>query len=493
MDDIVSNLGLGFSVAFGANNLFFAFIGCLLGTLVGVLPGIGSSATIAILLPITYTLAPEAALIMMAGIYYGSQYGGSTTAIMIKLPGESSSIVTCNDGYAMTLKGRSGPALTAAGISSFAGGCFGIAILILFAKPLTSLVFEFGAAEYFALMVLGLVGAVVLSSSSGLSAIGMVIVGLLLGLVGTDVNTGVVRYGFGIPDLVDGFSFTVIAMGLFGYGEVLEQLIFKNKTLPRLKRVGPLMPTKQDFKDMVYPTLRGSAIGALLGSLPGGGSTISSFAAYAAEKRVPKQPHEAPLGEGNIRGVAAPEAANNASTQTAFIPLLALGIPATASTALMLGAMMMHGIQPGPQLMTGHPELFWGLIASMFVGNAVLIVLNIPLVGLWVWLLSIPYKVLAAAIFVFCAVGAYSVSNNLFDVLLLFCFGVFGLVIIKMRLDPTPLLLGCILGPMMEENLRRALLLSRGDWGVFVSGGISTGLLAVAAVLLIGSMVRRRG
>lgn len=490
MDELAASLALGLSVAFTPTNVLYAFIGCALGTFVGVLPGIGSSATIAILLPLTYTLAPETALIMMAGIYYGAQYGGSTTAIMLKLPGESSSVVTCKDGYAMARNGRAGPALVAAGVSSFVAGCFGVVVLILLVKPLTSMVFAFGAAEYFSLMVVGLVGAVTLSSSTSLEAIGMLLIGLLLGLVGTDANTGVVRYTLGVPDLVDGLSFTVIAMGVFGCGEVIAHLLTTRKSAPATYQIGKLWPTKTDFKNMCPAVLRGSVIGSLLGALPGGGSTISSFAAYAAEKRVQVRNGERPLGEGNIRGVASPEAANNASTQTAFIPLLGLGIPATASTALMLGAMMMHNIQPGPRVVTDHPDMFWGLIVSMFIGNAMLLVLNVPLIGLWVRLLSIPYKIMAVAIIVFCAVGAYSVSNNPFHVGLLGLFGAFGYLLIKLRLDPTPLLLGFILGPMLEESLRRALLLAKGDWGVFLSGGLSTWLLGLAGVLLLCSIIK---
>jgi TctA family transporter len=484
--DLINNLSLGFGVAFTFQNLIYGFIGCLLGTLIGVLPGIGPVATIAMLLPATYALPPIAALIMLAGIYYGAQYGGSTTAILVNLPGESSSVVTVIDGYQMARKGRAGPALAAAGLGSFFAGCVGTLILAAFAVPLTEVAFKFGPAEYFSLMILGLIGAVVLASGSLLKAVAMIVLGLLLGLVGTDVNSGVARYSFDIPELTDGIGFIVIAMGVFGYGEIITNLAQpEDKREVFLGKVTGLFPTKEDFKNMVPAVLRGTAIGSILGILPGGGALLAAFAAYTIEKKTKLRPGEVPFGQGNIRGVAAPESANNAGAQTSFIPLLTLGIPPNAVMALMVGAMTIHNIQPGPQVMTSNPELFWGLIASMWIGNLMLIILNLPLIGMWIKLLTVPYRWLFPAIVLFCAIGVYSTNNNTFDIWLVGAFGVVGYIWAKLSVEPAPLLLGFILGPMMEENLRRALLLSRGDWSVFVTRGLSASLLAVAAVMLI--------
>ena len=484
--DLINNLSIGFGVAFTPINLLYAFVGCLLGTLIGVLPGIGPVATIAMLLPATYALPPVSALIMLAGIYYGAQYGGSTTAILVNLPGESSSVVTVIDGYQMARQGRAGPALAAAGLGSFFAGCVGTLILAGFAAPLTEVAFKFGPAEYFSLMVLGLIGAVVLASGSLIKAIAMILLGLLLGLVGTDVNSGVARYSFDIPELTDGISFIVIAMGVFGYGEIISNLgqsdehreVFTSK-------VNHLFPTAQDFKRMVPAVLRGTALGSALGILPGGGALLSAFAAYTIEKKTKLQPGEVPFGKGNIRGVAAPESANNAGSQTSFIPLLTLGIPPNAVMALMVGAMTIHNIQPGPQVMTSNPELFWGLIASMWIGNAMLVILNLPLIGIWIKLLTVPYRWLFPSIVLFCAIGVYSTNNNVFDIWMVGLFGVVGYAFIKLGCEPAPLLLGFILGPMMEENLRRALLLSRGDWGVLVTRPLSAGLLAAALLLVV--------
>ena len=484
--DLLSNLALGFGAAFTFQNLIYCFIGCLLGTMIGVLPGIGPLATIAMLLPATYALPPIAALIMLAGIYYGSQYGGSTTAILVNLPGESSSVVTVLDGYQMARRGRAGPALAAAGIGSFFAGCVGTLILAAFAAPLTEVAFKFGPAEYFALMALGLIGAVVLASGSVLKAVGMILLGLLMGLVGTDVNSGVARYSFDVPELTDGIGIVAIAMGIFGYGEIISNLgkhadereVFTSK-------VTGLFPTMEDFKHMLPAMLRGTALGCSLGILPGGGALLSAFAAYTIEKKIKLKPGEVPFGKGNIRGVCGPEAANNAGAQTSFIPLLTLGIPPNAVMALMVGAMTIHNIQPGPQVMTSNPELFWGLIASMWIGNAMLIILNLPLIGMWVKLLTIPYRWLFPGIVLFCAIGVYSTNNNVWDIWMVAIFGVIGYTFIKLGAEPAPLLLGLILGPMMEENLRRAMLLSRGDWSVFATRPLSAGLLAAAALLVI--------
>ncbi|QOF79473.1 tripartite tricarboxylate transporter permease [Variovorax sp. 38R] len=484
--DLITNLSIGFGVAFTAQNLVYAFVGCLLGTLIGVLPGIGPVATIAMLLPATYALPPVSALIMLAGIYYGAQYGGSTTAILVNLPGESSSVVTVIDGYQMARKGRAGPALAAAGLGSFFAGCVGTLILAAFAPPLTELAFKFGPAEYFSLMILGLIGAVVLASGSLLKAITMILLGLALGLVGTDVNSGVARYSFDIPELTDGIGFIAIAMGVFGYGEIIANLaVPEHEREVFTAKVKGLWPTKEDFKRMTPAVLRGTALGSALGILPGGGALLSAFAAYTIEKRIKLKQGEVPFGKGNIRGVAGPESANNAGAQTSFIPLLTLGIPPNAVMALMVGAMTIHNIQPGPQVMTSNPELFWGLIASMWIGNLMLIVLNLPLIGIWIKLLTIPYKWLFPSIVLFCAVGVYSENNNTFDVWMVAIFGIVGYLFLKLKCEPAPLLLGFILGPMMEENLRRALLLSRGDWSVFVMRPLSAGLLAAAVLLLI--------
>ncbi len=484
--DLFANLALGFGVAFTPINLMYAFGGCLLGTLIGVLPGIGPVATIAMLLPATYALPPVSALIMLAGIYYGAQYGGSTTAILVNLPGESSSVVTVIDGYQMARRGRAGPALAAAGIGSFFAGCVGTLILAAFAAPLTEVAFKFGPAEYFSLMILGLIGAVVLASGSLLKAVAMILLGLLLGLVGTDVNSGAARFTFDIPELTDGIGFIVIAMGVFGYGEIISNLgkhVSEREVFTA--KVTGLMPTKEDFKNMVPAILRGTALGSALGILPGGGAVMAAFAAYTMEKKTKLKPGEVPFGKGNIRGVAAPESANNAGSQTSFIPLLTLGIPPNAVMALMVGAMTIHNIQPGPQVMTSNPELFWGLIASMWIGNAMLIILNLPLIGIWIKLLSVPYKFLFPAIVLFCAIGVFSTNNNVFDIWMVAIFGVIGYLFIKLGAEPAPLLLGFILGPMMEEHLRRALLLSRGDWSVFVTRPLSASLLAGAALLLV--------
>ncbi len=484
--DLITNLSLGFGVAFTVQNLLYCFVGCLLGTLIGVLPGIGPVATIAMLLPATYALPPVSALIMLAGIYYGAQYGGSTTAILVNLPGESSSVVTVIDGYQMARQGRAGPALAAAGLGSFFAGSVGTLMLAAFAVPLTEVAFKFGPAEYFSLMVLGLIGAVVLASGSLLKAVAMIVLGLLMGLIGTDVNSGVARFSFDIPELTDGIGFITIAMGVFGYGEIIANLSHpEDKREVFTSKVQGLMPTKEDFKNLVPAVLRGTALGCALGILPGGGALLSAFAAYTIEKKTKLRPGEVAFGKGNIRGVGAPEAANNAGAQASFIPLLTLGIPPNAVMALMVGAMTIHNIQPGPQVMTSNPELFWGLIASMWIGNAMLVVLNLPLIGIWIKLLTVPYRWLFPAIVLFCAIGVYSTNNNTFDIWMVGGFGIVGYLFIKLGVEPAPLLLGFILGPMMEENLRRAMLLSRGDWGVFVTRPLSAGLLAAAVLLLV--------
>ena len=482
--DMIDNIWLGLQTAMTLQNLAYAFLGCLLGTLIGVLPGLGSVTTIAMLLPSIYALDATPALVMLAGIYYGSQYGGSTTAILINVPGESASVVTAIDGYKMARNGRAGPALAAAGLGSFFAGSVATLVIAAFAPPLTELAFKFGPAEYFSLMVLGLIGAVVLASGSLVKAVAMILLGLLLGQINTDVISGVPRYSFDIPELTDGINIVALAMGLFGFGEIIANLgrpaehreVFT-------KDVKGLWPTREDFRAAAPAVLRGTALGSVLGVLPGGGSLLSSFAAYTLEKKVARDASQ--FGKGDIRGVAGPESANNAGAQTSFIPMLTLGIPPNAVMALMVGAMTIKGIQPGTQVMTSNPELFWGLIASMWIGNLMLVILNLPLIGLWIKLLTVPYRFLFPAIAVFCCIGAYSVNNNNFDVFVVALFSAAGYVFYRLRCEPAPLLLGFILGPMMEENLRRALLLSRGDWSTFVTRPLSAGLLIAAALMIV--------
>jgi putative tricarboxylic transport membrane protein len=481
--ELLDNLALGFSTAFTLQNLLYCFIGCLLGTMIGVLPGLGPIATIAMLLPATYALPPIAALIMLAGIYYGAQYGGSTTAILVNIPGESSSVVTAIDGYQMARRGRAGVALFTAGFGSFFAGCVATLVLAAFAAPLSEIAFKFGPAEYFSLMVLGLIGAVVLASGSLIKAIGMIVLGLLLGLVGTDVNSGAARYSFDIPELTDGIGFVAIAMGVFGFAEIMNNLEQKEKRETFLDKVTSLWPGKEDFKRMMPSILRGTGIGSILGVLPGGGAPLAAFAAYSLEKKTSK--YSAEFGKGAIEGVAGPESANNAASQTSFIPLLTLGIPPNAVMALMVGAMTIHNIQPGPQVMTSNPALFWGLIASMWIGNLMLIILNLPLIGVWVKMLTIPYRHLYPAILVFCCIGVYTVNNNNFDIFMTAIFGIIGYLFFKLGCEAPPLLLGFVLGPMMEENFRRALLLARGDYTVFLTRPLSLGLLVAALILVV--------
>ncbi len=481
--DLVANLGIGFGVALTPINLLYALIGSLLGTLIGVLPGIGPVATIAMLLPITYGLQPVSALIMLAGIYYGAQYGGSTTSILVNLPGEASSAVTCLDGYQMARKGRAGAALAIAALGSFFAGCVGTLLLATFALPMTELALKFGPAEYFSLMILGLIGAVVLAHGSLLKAIAMIVLGLLLGIVGTDVNSGLARFSFGIPELTDGIGTAVVAMGLFGFAEILVNLEHKSDRDLLTQKLRSLMPNREEFRRSIPAVLRGTTIGSLLGILPGGGALLAAFAAYGLEKKVSKHPEE--FGKGAVEGVAGPESANNAAAQTSFIPLLTLGIPPNAVMALMVGAMTIHNIQPGPQVMTSNPALFWGLIASMWVGNLMLVVLNLPLIGIWIKLLTVPYRLLYPAILLFCCIGVYSLSNSTFDIYVTAAFGLLGYVFSKLECEPAPLILGFVLGPLMEENLRRAMLLSRGDPTVFVTRPLSLVMLVVAAALLL--------
>ena len=482
MMDVLANLWLGLGVSVEPMNLLYCFLGALIGTLIGVLPGLGPTATVALLLPITFYLPPVGALIMLAGIFYGAQYGGSTTAILVKLPGESSSVMTCLDGNAMARQGRGGVALATAALASLFAGCVTTLVIALAGPPLAGMALAFGPSEYVALMLVGLIGAVTLAHGSVVKAVAMILVGLLLSMVGTDVNSGQMRFTFDIPQLYDGLDFVPLAMGLFGLADIIINLEETEGRGIDPSPVHRLWPSLQDFKEAWPAAVRGTALGALLGILPGGGATLSAFSSYALEKKVARDPSA--FGKGAIQGVAGPEAANNAGAQASFIPMLSLGIPSNAVMALMVGAMMIHGITPGPQIMTKQPELFWGMIASMLVGNVMLVVLNLPLIGLWVRLLRVPYAYLFPAILVFCCIGTYSLKNDVFDVLLMAGFGVFGYVLKKLECEPAPLLLGFVLGPLLEENLSRAMLLSQGDLTVFVTRPISAGLMAVAVGLL---------
>jgi len=481
--DLLNHLALGFGVALTPLNLLYALIGALVGTLIGVLPGIGPVATIAMLLPTTYGLEPVSALIMLAGIYYGAQYGGSTTSILLNMPGETSSAVTCLDGHQMALQGQAGAALAIAALGSFFAGCIATVFVASVAIPLSELALKFGPAAYCSLMILGLIGAVVLAHGSLLKAIAMIVLGLLLGIVGTDVNSGMARFAFGIPELTDGIGVVSVAMGLFGFAEIITNLEGSQKRELVTSKVSTLWLTKAQFKQAWPAVLRGTGLGSVLGLLPGGGAMLASFGSYALEKKVAKDPSR--FWKGAIQGVAGPESANNAGAQTSFIPLLTLGIPENAVMALMVGAMTIHNIQPGPQVMTSNPQLFWGLVTSMWLGNLMLVVLNLPLIGIWIKLLQVPYRVLYPAILLFCAIGVYTINNASFDVSQTAAFGVLGVLFVKLECEPAPLLLGFVLGPMMEENLRRALLLSRGDPTVFVTRPLSLAMLLAAVLLLV--------
>ncbi|KRE07151.1 hypothetical protein ASE63_23185 [Bosea sp. Root381] len=492
--DLFSNLALGLSTSLSVTNLFYCFIGALFGTLIGVLPGLGPVATIAMLLPITFGLEPVSALIMLAGIYYGAQYGGSTTAILINLPGESTSVVTAIDGYQMARKGRAGTALATAALGSFFAGTVTTLFIALFAPPLANLALQFGPPEYFALMVLGLIASITLASGSLLKALAMIILGLLLGLVGRDVYTTEARFTFGLENLSDGLQFVALAMGIYGIGEIVRNLENPEQRSVGVAKVGSLMLSREDFRRIAAPVLRGTGLGSLLGILPGGGALLSSFASYAVEKKFAKNPKE--FGQGAIEGVAGPESANNAGAQSSFIPMLTLGIPSNPVMALMVGALIVHGITPGPAFINEKPDLFWGLIASMWVGNLMLVILNLPLIGIWVRLLTVPYNYLFPAIVVFSAIGVFSVNNAGADVLVMAGMGVFGYLLYKLNCEPAPLLLGFILGPMLEENLRRSMLLFRGDATQFLTRPLTASLLAIAVVsllvVLLPGMSRKR-
>jgi putative tricarboxylic transport membrane protein len=493
MGGLLENLALGFGVALSLENVALAFVGCLVGTLVGVLPGVGPIATITMLLPVTFGMEPVSAIIMLAGIYYGAQYGGSTTAILVNIPGEVTAVVTTLDGHEMAKRGRAGAALGIAAIGSFAAGCLATLVTAALAAPLTKVALLFGPAEYFSLMVTGLVFAVVLARGSLPKAIAMLLVGILLSTIGTDLETGAERLTFGWAPLADGLDFAVLAMGLFGFAEVMRNLEVDEKRDVVRAPIGRVLPSAEDLRRSAAPIARGSVVGAALGVLPGNGAVLGPFASYAIEKRLARDPGR--FGAGAIEGVAGPESANNAGAQTSFIPLLTLGIPPNAVMALMVGAMTIHGIVPGPLVMTRNASLFWGVVASMWIGNLMLLVINLPLVGLWVRLLRVPYRLMFPAILVFSCIGIYSVNNSPADVILTAAFALAGYAAGKLGFETAPVLLGFVLGRLMEENLRRALAIARGDLGAFVSRPVSAALLAVGALALLTAVlpaVRRR-
>ena len=483
MGDLLANLALGFATALSFQNVALCFIGCLIGTLIGVLPGVGPIATIAMLLPLTFKVDPTGALIMLAGIYYGAQYGGSTTAILVNIPGEATAVVTVLDGHQMARRGRAGSALGIAAIGSFIAGTIATVIIAALGAPLTRLALLFGPAEYFSLMVLGLAFAVVLARGSVLKAVGMILTGLLLSTVGTDLETGEERLTLGLQDLSDGIDFAVLAMGLFGFAEILRNLENPEARDVVRSRIGRLLPSRDELRQSAWPILRGTGLGAMLGILPGNGAVLGPFASYSLEKKIAKDPSR--FGRGAIEGVAGPEAANNAGAQTAFIPLLTLGIPPNAVMALMVGAMTIHGIIPGPLVMSKSPGLFWGMVASMWIGNLMLLVINLPLVGVWVRLLQVPYRFMVPSILIFCCIGIYSINNNPADVVFTALFGLAGYALYKLGFEPAPLLLGFVLGRLLEEKFRQALVLSRGSFAAFVERPVSAALLVVAVVIVV--------
>ena len=485
--DLLSNLALGFATALSPENVFWCFVGVLLGTLVGVLPGIGPTATIAMLLPITFGFEPVTALIMLAGIYYGAQYGGSTTAILINLPGESSAAVTAIDGHEMALQGRGGPALATAAIGSFVAGTIGTLVVVLFAPALASVALTFGSAEFFALVVLGLITSVALARGSTVKALAMIVLGLLLGTVGQDIYTGTPRFTFGMRELYGGINFVSVAVGMFGVAEILRNLEDEATRTAPIRTVGSLWLTREDRRRIVRPVLRGTALGSALGVLPGAGHVLASFASYTLEKRVSQDPRS--FGHGAIEGVAGPESANNAAAQTSFIPLLTLGLPAHPVMALMFGAFIIQGITPGPNVIDNEPALFWGLVVSMWIGNLLLVLLNLPLIGIWVRLLAVPYRVLFPAIIAFACIGTFSINFNAFDVFAIAVFGLLGYVLIKLGCEPAPLLIGFVLGPLLEQHLRRALIISHGDLSVFVTRPVSLALLVIAGIAFLIAVV----
>ena len=485
--DILANLQLGFQVALTAQNLGYCLLGVTLGTFIGILPGIGPAATVALLLPLTMALNPASCFIMLAGIYYGAQYGGSTTAILLKLPGETSSVVTAIDGYEMARKGEAGKALATAALGSFFAGTVSVILIVFFSSALTSVAMKFASPEYFAVMVLGLIASVTMASGSTIKALGMVILGLALGLAGQDIYTGTYRLTFGFSNLASGFNFLAVSMGMFGVAEVIANLERKENRAAVVAKVKGLWLTAADFRRIAMPVLRGTLTGSVLGILPGGGAAVASFASYSLEKKLARDPSE--FGKGAIEGIAGPESANNAGAQTSFIPMLSLGIPANPVMALLIGVLIIQGISPGPNIMTNQPNLVWGLIASMWIGNVMLLILNLPLIGIWTRLLTVPYHVLYPAIVIFCCIGVFNAGNNPFDVYTMVLFGGLGYILIKLDCEPAPLLLGFVIGPMLEEHFRRAMMISRGSPMIFLTHPIAAGLLAVAAIALISIIV----
>jgi putative tricarboxylic transport membrane protein len=487
MAELLGHLALGFSVSFTLQNVILCLIGCLVGTLVGVLPGIGPLATMAILLPITYKTDPVGSLIMLAGIYYGAQYGGSTTAILVNMPGEASSVVTTLDGHAMAKQGRAGKALGIAAIGSFIAGTFGVLVVAALAIPLARMALSFDAGNYFALMVMGLTLAAVLAGGSLLKALCMVVIGATMALVGADPLTAEPRLTFGMPVLYDGISIAIVAMGLFGIADILRNLESRGARATVVPVIGGLLPDGKDFRQSAGPIARGSLLGSILGVLPGNGVILAPFASYALEKRLARDPSR--FGKGAIEGVAGPESANNSAAQTAFVPLLTLGLPATATMALMAGAMALHGVLPGPQVIERHPDMFWGVVTSMWLGNAMLVIINLPLIGIWVRFLKVPYRLLFPIVVLVCCIGIFSVGSRPEDVMQIGVFGLLGYLFFKLRLEPAPLLLGLVLGALLENNLRRGLVLSRGDVILFLSDPLTLALLASALVVLLTTIV----
>ena len=490
MTGLLENFSLGFNVAFSAANLLYCFLGVFIGTLIGVLPGIGPAGAISLLLPVTFGISPVSAIIMLAGIYYGSQYGGSTTSILVNIPGEAASVVTCLDGYKMARQGRAGPALGIAAFGSFIAGTVGIIILMFLAEPLSSVAIKFGPPEYFSLMILALTILTYLAQGSMIKAVIMAALGVSISQIGMDLVTGHARFTFGIPELEDGVGLIPIVMGLFGIAEVLTNLEESGDVQILKAKIKGLLPTLRDWLDSIGSILRGTFLGFFLGVLPGGGAVISSFVSYAVEKKVSKHPEK--FGTGAIEGVAGPESANNSATSGAFIPLFTLGIPSNAVMALLLGALMIHGVMPGPLLIKQNPEIFWGTVMSMYIGNVLLLVLNLPLIGLWVKLLKVPYKILFPLILFFCVIGSYSISSSKLDVLAMICFGILGYLFRKFGYEPAPLVMAFILGPMLENSLRQSLLMSGGDFSIFFTRSISASSMTIALLILLSSVFLKK-
>lgn len=484
---MIDNLLIGIDAVFTGYNFLYLFAGVVLGTFVGVLPGLGPTATIAILLPTTFALGPVTGIMMLAGIYYGSQYGGSTTAILLNIPGENSSVMTCIDGNKMAKQGKAGVAIMAAALSSFIAGIIMVVVMAILSPPLSEIAFKFGPAEYALLMLFGFISVTVLTETDIVKGLALACMGVLFGLVGTDINSGIDRFTLGSIDLVDGIGFSIIAIGLFAFAEIIKNFLDSNNITDFTKNI-KLIPAISDIKKIIPSALRGTAVGGLLGLLPGGGITVSSYAAYTLDKQVSKNKDE--FGEGAIEGVAAPEAANNASAQAGFIPLLSIGLPENAVMALMLGAMIVAGIAPGPMVIQNHPDLFWGLVVSIVIGNLILLVLNFPLIKIWISFLKIPYHLLYPLIVFVCFIGVYSIGNNINDIFILSFFILIGYILLVLNLSPVTFILGFVLGPMLEDNFRRALSISQGNFSIFLNSGISISLLIMILIFLISGIYR---